>query len=39
MMDIDNPAMDPDLEWETVPETLKDDETFVHAVRDIVGSQ
>ncbi|KAG1781486.1 hypothetical protein EV702DRAFT_1041995 [Suillus placidus] len=38
-MDVDNPAMDPDLEWETVPETLKDDNTFVHAVRDIVGSQ
>ncbi|KAG1739621.1 hypothetical protein EDD22DRAFT_982276 [Suillus occidentalis] len=38
MMDINNPAMDPDLEWEPVPETLKDDETFVHAVWDIVRS-
>ncbi|KAG1729062.1 uncharacterized protein EDB91DRAFT_1253155 [Suillus paluster] len=38
-MDVDDPAMDPDLEWETVPETLKDDDTFVHAVWDIVGSQ
>ncbi|KAG2158579.1 uncharacterized protein EDB93DRAFT_1237923 [Suillus bovinus] len=38
-MDVDDPSMDPDLEWETVPETLKDDDTFMHAVRDIVGSQ
>ncbi|KAG1845332.1 hypothetical protein F4604DRAFT_1688780 [Suillus subluteus] len=39
VMDVDDPAMDPDLEWETVPETLKDDATFIHAVWDIVGSQ
>ncbi|KAG1807731.1 hypothetical protein EV424DRAFT_1543713 [Suillus variegatus] len=38
-MDVDDPSMDPDLEWETVPETLKDDDTFMHAVQDIVGSQ
>jgi hypothetical protein len=38
-MDVGDPSMDPDLEWETVPETLKDNDTFMHAVRDIVGSQ
>ncbi|KAG2158621.1 uncharacterized protein EDB93DRAFT_1245848 [Suillus bovinus] len=38
-MDVDDPSMDPDLEWETVPEMLKDDDTFMHVVWDIVGSQ
>jgi hypothetical protein len=28
-----------DLEWETLPDEMKEDEAFVTAVRDIVGSQ
>lgn len=30
---------DDTLQWETIPDDLQEDETFVHAVRDIVGSQ
>ena len=29
---------DGDMEWETLPTPLKDDESFVHAVRDIHNS-
>ncbi|KAG2351364.1 hypothetical protein BDR07DRAFT_1386105 [Suillus spraguei] len=30
---------DDTLQWETIPDDLQEDETFIHAVRDIVGSQ
>ncbi|KAG1874961.1 hypothetical protein F4604DRAFT_1680819 [Suillus subluteus] len=32
-------AVDDDFQWETVPDDLRDNETFMLAVRDIVGSQ
>ncbi|KAG1869941.1 hypothetical protein F4604DRAFT_1926724 [Suillus subluteus] len=32
-------AMDHDFQWETVPDDLRDNETFMLAVQDIVGSQ
>jgi hypothetical protein len=32
-------AVDDDFQWETVPHDLRDNETFMLAVRDIVGSQ
>jgi hypothetical protein len=28
-----------DMEWETLPDEMKEDEAFVTAVRDIMGSQ
>ena len=28
-----------EMEWETIPTHLKQDETFLHAVRDIIGTQ
>ena len=30
---------DDDMEWETLPTPLKDDESFVHVVRDICNSR
>ena len=30
---------DNEMEWETLPDGLKDDETFVHALRDLSDSR
>jgi len=27
-----------DMDWETLPDELEEDQTFVHAARDIIGS-
>jgi hypothetical protein len=32
-------TMDDDFQWESVPDDLRDNDTFMLAVRDIVGSQ
>jgi hypothetical protein len=38
-MDVSGMTDDAEMDWETVPSHLKEDETFAHAVRDIIGNQ
>ena len=33
------PGDNSEMEWETLPDGLKDDETFIHALRDLRNSQ
>ena len=38
-MDVVEEVESDELEWETIPDELKEDEAFVTTVHDIVGSQ
>jgi hypothetical protein len=38
-MEVTENIIGDDMEWETLPDEVKEDEAFVTAVRDIMGSQ
>jgi len=38
-LDVGGVSNSVEMEWETIPTHLKQDETFLHAVHDIIGTQ
>ena len=38
-LDVGGVSDSVEMEWETIPTHLKQDETFLHAVHDIIGTQ